>query len=103
MTLEDLKTRCDTNNLQYKYGFVEDGTEPPFLCGIVAESNNFVADNKVYKKIQSIELYYVYKRKNVTTEELIENTILDGVVWKKGEEAYFQKENVWQIIYYFDI
>ena len=103
MTLEDIKKRCDDAKIKYQYGLIEGNTEPPFVCGIVADSNNFVADDSVYKKILSVELYYVYKVKNTTTEETIENTILNGVVWRKGEESYFAKENVWQIVYYFSI
>lgn len=103
MTLKDIKDRCEANNLKYQYGIVEDKTSPPYVVAVVQDSNNFVADNKVYKKIQAIELYYTYKVKSVATEELIENTILDGVVWRKGDEEYFYDSNVWQVIYYFNI
>ena len=103
MTLKDIKDRCEANNLKYQYGIVEDKTSPPYVVAVVQDSNNFVADNKVYKKIQAIELYYTYKVKSVETEELIENTILDGVVWRKGDEEYFYDSNVWQVIYYFNI
>lgn len=103
MTLEDLKTRCEENNLVYQYGFVQDGTEPPYLCGVVSDSNNFVADCKVYKKIDSVELYYTYKTKNIEIENTIENIILEDVVWRKGDEQYDYKEQVWQLIYYFNI
>lgn len=103
MTLKDIKDRCDTAKLTYQYGFMEDKTSPPYLCAVKMESNNFVADNKVYKKIDAIELYYTYKVKDVVTEALIEDTILDGVVWRKGDEEYFADNNVWQVIYYFNI
>lgn len=103
MTLKDIKDRCDTAKITYQYGFVEDNTSPPYVCAVVQESNNFVADNIVYKKIQAVELYYTYKTKDITTEETIENTILEGVVWRKGDEEYFYDSNVWQVIYYFNI
>lgn len=103
MTLEELKTRCDNAGLTYKYGYVEEGQEAPYLVGVVADSNNFVADNKVYKKICNVDLFYVYKIKDTSIEELIENTILEGVVWRKGDENYLADNDVWQIIYNFRI
>lgn len=103
MTLKDIKDRCETAGLTYQYGFVKDGTKPPYLCGVVSDSNNFIADNCVYKKIDSIELYYTYCEKDTSTEETIENTILEGVVWRKGDETYFSDDEVWQVIYYFNI
>lgn len=103
MTLADIKNRCDENKIKYQYGFVEDNTSPPYVCAVIDDSNNFVADNKVYKKIQLVELYYTYKVKNLEMEALIEDTILDGVVWRKSNEVYFYDNNVWQIIYNFSI
>lgn len=103
MTLKDIKDRCDTAKLTYQYGLLEDGVEPPFLYAIVSDSNNFIADNRVYKKIDQVELYYTYKVKDTSIEDTIEDTILDGVVWRKGEETYFADQKVWQIVYYFNI
>ena len=103
MTLKDIKDRCAEAHLTYQYGLLEEGTEPPFLYAVVSDSNNFIADNKVYKKIDAIELYYTFKVKDIEIEETIENTILDGVVWRKGDEAYFEDQRVWQVVYYFNI
>lgn len=103
MTLQDLKERIENEGLKYQYGFVEDNTIPPYLCAVVCDSNNFVADNTVYKKIDSIELYYTYKVKDLTIEETIENNVLYDLVWRKGDEMYNAKENVWQVVYYFNI
>lgn len=103
MTLQDLKERIEEQGLKYQYGFVEDNTNPPYLCGVVSDSNNFVADNSVYNKIDSIELYYTYKVKDINIEDTIENSVLYDVVWRKGDEMYNSRENVWQVVYYFNI
>lgn len=103
MTLQDIKNRCEQYNLRYQYGFMEDKVSPPYLNAVVADSNNFLADCKVYKKIDSIELTYTYKVKDLATEEIIENNLLEGIVWRKGDEAYFSDDNVWQVTYYFNI
>lgn len=103
MTLKDLKDRCDENKIEYQYGTIKEGTPTPYLCGVVSDSNNFIADNRVYKKIDSIELYYTFKTKDLELEETIENVILEGVTWRKGDEDYYADEKVWQVIYYFNL
>lgn len=103
MTLQDLKTRIEGQGFKYQYGLLEDGTEPPYLCAVISESQNFLADNVVYKKIDSIELYYTYRTKSLTSETKIEDNVLYDVVWRKGDEQYLVKENVWQVVYYFSI
>lgn len=103
MTLKDLKDRCADAKITYQYGMVEEGTKPPYLVGIVSDSNNFIADNKVYKKIDSVELYYTYKVKDTDIEDTIENVILEDVVWRKGDENFYKDDEVWQVVYYFNI
>lgn len=103
MTLEELKTRCEQVNITYRYGIAEDGVKPPFLIGIVNDSNNFVADNKVYKKIHRVELHYIFKTKDLEMENTIEDTILNGVIWSKNGEGYYLDNEVWEIVYTFEI
>lgn len=103
MTLQDIKERCDELGLKYQYGFFEDNIEPPYLVGVIGDSNNFVADNVVFKKVDTVDLYYTYKVKDLTIEEKIEDELLADVVWRKNEETYYVDEEVWQVIYTFNI
>lgn len=103
MTLEELKKRCETAKIKYQYGYVDDGVQPPFLVGVVSDSNNFIADDVVYKKINNIQLFYIYKSKDLSMESTIEDSILYDVAWRKSDEEYFVDEGVWQVIYYFSI
>ena len=70
MTLEELKTRCEEQGFQYAYGKFEEVIEPPHLVAICRDTDNFMADNRVYSKNIPIQLDYTYIRKNI--EEQIE-------------------------------
>lgn len=102
MTLAELKTRVETIKIPYCYGARKKEITAPYINVTESDSNNFVADNVVYKKIKSVELAYTYKNKNLETEEQIENNVLYDVVWRKGDETYVSDEDVWQIVYYFN-
>lgn len=103
MTLEELKNRCINQGFKYAYGIFKNPTEPPHLVSICRDSNNFVADNKVFKKKTEIQLDYTYVDKDVEIQNKIEDNILYDVVWEKTEETYIADENIWQVSYFFEI
>ena len=65
MTLEELKTRCEENGFNYAYGVFKKPIEPPHLIAICRDTDNFMADNKVYLKDTPIQLDYTYIDKDV--------------------------------------
>lgn len=103
MTLEDLKTRCESQGFKYAYGVFKKSTEPPHLVAICRDTDNFMADNVVYKKDTPIQLDYTYIDKNLKEQNKIEDVILADVVWNKTDEVYLSDEEVWQVSYFFDI
>lgn len=103
MTLEDLKTRCENQGFQYAYGIFKNPVEPPHLVAICRNTENFMADNKVYKKKMSIQLDYTYIDKNITEQNKIEDIILGDIAWNKSEEVYLSDEKIWQVSYFFEI
>ena len=84
MTLEELKERCEKAGFKYAYGLFEKPTEPPHLIAITVDTDNFMADNKVYYKDIPIRLDYTYITKNLEEQNKIENEILlPGIKVKK--------------------
>lgn len=103
MTLEELKQRCIEQGFKYAYGLFKQPTEPPHLIAIIIDTNNFMADNKVYKKSTPIQLDYTYIDKNIEEQNKIEDIILADIPWNKTEETYFKDEGIWQVSYFFEI
>ena len=68
MTLEELKIRCEENNIQYAYGKFKERVDPPHLVAITRDTDNFMADNIVYNKNIPIQLDYTYLDKDIETE-----------------------------------
>lgn len=103
MTLEELKQRCKEQEFQYAYGGFLEAVEPPHLVAITTDTDNFMADNRVYYKKTPIKLDYTYIVKDVKTQNKIENEILSDVAWNKTEETYLSDEKIWQVSYFFEI
>ena len=81
MTLEELKERCIEQGFKYAYGRFKNPTEPPHLVAISTDTDNFMADNKVYKKILPIKLDYTYIDKNI--KEISNNNTMGILICKR--------------------
>lgn len=103
MTLEELKNRCEEQGIKYAYGQFKKPTEPPHLVAICVATNNFSADNKVYKKDNPIKMDYTFLDKDLEIENKIENEILGDISWEKTDETYLPDEECWQVSYFFSI
>lgn len=103
MTLEELKQRCIEQSFKYAYGRFKKITQPPHLVAITIDTDNFMADNKVYKKRLPIKLDYTYIDKNIEEQNKIEDIILSDISWNKTEETYLKDEGIWQVSYFFEI
>lgn len=103
MTLEELKTRCESQGFQYAYGLFKNPVEPPHLIAICRDTDNFMADNKVYSKDIPVQLDYTYINKDIEMQNKIENVILGDIAWNKTEETYLSDEQIWQVSYFFEI
>lgn len=103
MTLQELKQRSEKAGFKYAYGRFKRATVPPHLVAISADTDNFMADDKVYSKNTPIKLDYTYLEKDLDIENKIENEILGDIAWNKTEETYLSDEDVWQVSYFFEI
>ena len=66
------------------------------------ESNNFVADNKIYYEKSNARLELTTDTRDRNLEKRIEQEIFYDVIWQK-EITYIQTEGVWNVSYFFEI
>lgn len=103
MTLEELDTRCKNENIQYAYGVFQEPVSPPHLVALETETDNFMADNKVYLRKGSFKLDLTMEYIDFDLIDKVENKILYDVCWNKTEETYLPDEEIWQVSYFFKI
>ncbi|MGH1326593.1 hypothetical protein [Bacillus pretiosus] len=73
--------------------------QPPYICFIADGSANLMADNKVYHKINdlNIELYTV--RKDLVAEEKLEKVLDDHEIPYDSFGTFIESEKMYQKIY----
>lgn len=104
MTLAELYTALKSINgfnekVAYRAFTEDEAPALPFIVYYVDQSNNILADNKVYKARQqvTVELYSV--NKDVASEALVEAMLNNhDVPWEKYE-AYVEDEHMYQLSY----
>ena len=103
MTLEELKTRCKNENIQYAYGVFQEPVSPPHIVALETETNNFMADNIVFNRKGTIQLDVTMDYIDFDLINKIENKILYDICWNKTEATYLSDEKIWQVSYFFEI
>lgn len=103
MTLEELKTRCEDAGFKYAYGVFKETTEPPHLVALETETDNFMADNKVFGRKGRIQMDLTMDYMDFELIDKVESKILYDVCWNKTEATYLPEEKIWQISYFFEI
>lgn len=88
--------------IPYSHYAFDREVEPPHLMSTEIDTDNFLADDKIYfEKVNArLELTCDYRDRKL--EKRIENEILFDVIWNR-EVTYIQEERIWNVSYFFEI
>ena len=102
--MQDLKELLESLNIPVAYNHFNEAIVPPCIVYRRTSTNNFSADDKVYKKINqfNVELYSEYK--DVTLEESLEDLFDESdIFWNIESEDYIDTEKMYQVVYFINI
>lgn len=72
---------------------------PPFITYLVAYSSNFQADNKVFKKIDNLQVELYTVKKDLTAESKLEAVLDHYEIPYESTETFIDSEGLFQKIY----
>ncbi|MDX8359825.1 hypothetical protein [Cytobacillus sp. IB215316] len=99
MTLVELKQILDATGLPIAYSHFKETQLPPYICYLASYSSNFMADNKVYKNIDNIQIELYTTKKDLVAEAIIEAALNDNQVPWESTETFIESEQLFQKIY----
>lgn len=108
MTLAELNTQLKSltgfsKKVVYRAWPVGQAPPLPFICFMVDESDNFGADDIVYKAINRVNIELYSKNKDTVSEGLIESLLGSlSIYWEKNE-TYIDDEQCYEIIYTIEV
>ena len=105
MTYEEVMAMADETGLPNAYDHFSEGEspDPPFLVFLFPRSANFMADGKVYQKIDELHFELYTDRKQPDVEARVE-AVLDahGICYDKSE-VWISEEKLYEALYSMEV
>ncbi len=103
--MEEIVEILKEAGIPFAYNHFAEGEspEPPFICYLLPQSENFAADGMVYHKITgaNIELYTDVKDPSV--EQRLEDVLDAHRIFYNKSETWIESEKLYEVLYQFDM
>lgn len=104
MTLNDIYTILKATGYPVAYShFIKTDKaplpSPPYICYLSAYSSNFKADNKVYTKVDNLQIELYTAKKDLIAEKKIEDLLEKNEIAWESTETFIESEQLFQKIY----
>lgn len=108
MTLAELNTNLKSltgfsDKVVYRAWPVGQAPPLPFIVFLVEGSDNFGADDIVYKAINRVNIELYSKNKDTVSEGLIEALLESLAIYWEKDETYIDDEQCYEIIYTIEV
>ena len=105
MTIENLVEMLQEMKIPFAYDHFAEGEspKPPFICYLLPGSNNFVADGKVYFKVNEVRLEVYTDFKDLDLESRVEHVLDEHEIFYKKSETWIQSEKLYEVLYSFEM
>lgn len=102
MELKAIKEMLKNTGYSVAYRFYKSKPEIPYIV-YFAEDRNIAADGKVYHKFKRITVELYTEIKDTVAESKVEEILDNKEIFYEKEENYIDEEEMYQIIYQFEI
>ena len=101
--MEELLQILSETQIPFAYHHFAEGEspEPPFICYLLPESNNFSADGKVYYKINEVHIELYTDLKDLAVEQLLEEVLDRHGIYYNKSETWIESEKLYEVLYTF--
>jgi len=99
MKLSELSTLLKSLNIPVYYSHTRSNVKAPYIIYYELFSENYKADNKVYKKFKQVQIELYTKKKDEQMEEQLETVLDENKLPYETDYLYIEGENVFQTSY----
>ena len=103
--MDDLLKMLEEAGIPFAYDHFAEGEspDPPFICYLLTQSDNFSADGKVYLKVSSVNIELYTDSKDLTVEQKLEAVLdMHGIFYDKTE-VWIESEKLYEVLYSFEM
>ena len=103
--MEKIAAILEKIGLPFAYDHFAEGEspDPPFICYLIPNSDNFSADGKVYYKINEIHIELYTDCKDLSAEQQVEAVLDEHGIFYEKNEVWIESENLYEVLYTFEM
>lgn len=80
-----------------------EAVDPPFICYLLPESDNFAADGKVYFKANEVHIELYTDTKDLSVEQKVEAVLDKHGIYYDRSEVWIESEKLYEVLYTFEM
>lgn len=103
--MEQIVKILEETGLPFAYDHFAEGEspDPPFICYLVPNSDNFAADGKVYYKINELHIELYTDCKDLSAEQKLEDVLDANGIYYEKSEVWIESEKLYEVLYTFEM
>ncbi len=103
--MDNLISIMEAIDIPYAYDHFAEGEspEPPFICFLCPESDNFAADGWAYFKVDTVHIELYTDEKNPETESHVESVLDEHGIFYDKTEVWIESERLYEVLYSFEM
>lgn len=103
--MEKIAAILEKIGLPFAYDHFAEGEspDPPFICYLIPNSDNFSADGRVYYKINEIHIELYTDCKDLSAEQKVEAVLDEHGIFYEKTEVWIESEKLYEVLYTFEM
>ncbi len=103
--MDDLVRLLEKTGIPFAYDHFAEGEspDPPFICYLLPQSDNFSADGRVYLKISSVNIELYTDSKDLSVEQKLEAVMDAYSIFYDKTEVWIESEKLYEVLYSFEM
>ena len=103
--MEKIAAILEKIGLPFAYDHFAEGEspDPPFICYLIPNSDNFSADGRVYYKINEIHIELYTDCKDLSAELKVEAVLDEHGIFYDKSEVWIESEKLYEVLYTFEM
>ena len=92
-------------DIPFAYDHFAEGeaVDPPFICCLLPDSDNFAADGKVYFKANEVHIELYTDTKDLSVEQQVEAVLDEHGIYYDRSEVWIESEKLYEVLYTFEM
>lgn len=103
--MDELLAILEETGIPFSYHHFAEGEspEPPFICYLLPEDDDFAADGINYYEIDVVQIELYSDKKDLELEHRVQQILTNHGIYYERDEVWISEERLYEVIYYFEM